>query len=340
MLTELVSMPAIPGVGSQIAAATPPVVTSGDMYAALLADARKHTTRRARIQDALHFSRFLGYEPDRACAYFVSAGFAGANALATAYLDSMLSAKLAPSTINRRLSTLRRLATLARRFGVATFSIEVEGLRVEPYRDTAGVGRSGWLRMLARAEQAAESSDVGKRDLVILLLLHDHGMRRAEVSALDLADVDSDGGRLMILGKGRGEKSPMRLNKPALIALDRYLEAMAPRELAGPLFVRLDRARPRVGWLRLTPDGIHKLVMTLGKRARIARRAAPHKLRHDAVTTVLDLTEGNLVAAQRFARHKDPRTTMKYDDNRRDVAGAMADLLGDDAKGHRRGRSR
>ena len=36
------------------------------------------------------------------------------------------------------------------------------------------------------------------------------------------------------------------------------------------------------------------------------------------------------MAAQKFARHSDPKTTMRYDDNRKDVAGQMARMLGDD----------
>ncbi len=49
------------------------------------------------------------------------------------------------------------------------------------------------------------------------------------------------------------------------------------------------------------------------------------------MTRILELTGGNIDAAQKFARHADPKTTQKYNDNRKDVAGDMARLLGEDA---------
>ncbi len=242
-----------------------PTVGATDLYAALLADAHKPTTRRARVQDAADLARFLGTaDPSAACILLVSGGSPQANAIATAYVRSMLDRALSPATINRRISTLRRLVRLARRFAVVDWSIEVDTLRVESYRDTAGPGRAGWLRILDVAEGAARKTAKGKRDLAIVRLLHDQGLRRAEVCALDMADLDADGGRLAVLGKGKGEKNPVRLNKPTWLALSLWLDARGPGQ--GPLFVRLDRARDKGQFQRLDGDGIHLAVVELGAR--------------------------------------------------------------------------
>jgi len=50
----------------------------------------------------------------------------------------------------------------------------------------------------------------------------------------------------------------------------------------------------------------------------------PHGLRHAAITEALNQTNGNVRAVQRFSRHKDVRVVLAYDDNRSDVAAAIA----------------
>jgi integrase/recombinase XerC len=113
--------------------------------------------------------------------------------------------------------------------------------------------------------------------------------------------------------------------------LSRWLDDDARGMEPGPLFVRLDKARRKGELARLDGDGVHLAVAALGRKAKLSRPVKPHGLRHEAVTRVLQLTNGNIDAAQRFARHKDPKTTQKYNNSRADVAGAMARLLGDDS---------
>jgi integrase/recombinase XerC len=55
----------------------------------------------------------------------------------------------------------------------------------------------------------------------------------------------------------------------------------------------------------------------------VAGHVRPHGLRHTAITALLD-SGASLREAQRFSRHADPRTLMRYDDNRSDIAGEMA----------------
>ena len=332
MSTELVPLdlvaplPAIP--------TTPqlPIVRLTDLYSALLADARKPTTRRAREQDIADLARFVGCpDPSAACVLFLEGGAPQANAIASAWARSMLDVDRAPATINRRVSTLRRLVRLGRRYNVLSWTMDVDSLPVTSYRDTTGPGRSGWVRLLEVAMKAAATTAKGKRDLAIVRLLHDHGLRRAEVTALDLVDLDLDAGRLLVIGKGLAEKTPITLNSQTVLALSRWLEPEARGAEPGPLFVRLDKARRKGELTRLDGDGVHLVVGQLGRKARLSRAVKPHGLRHEAVSRVLMLTNGNIDAAQKFARHKDPKTTQRYNDSRLDVAGAMARLLGDDS---------
>lgn len=63
----------------------------------------------------------------------------------------------------------------------------------------------------------------------------------------------------------------------------------------------------------------------LGRRAGVPVR--PHGLRHAAITTGLEATGGDVRRVARFARHADVRTTMRYDDERADLAGSVARLV-------------
>jgi integrase/recombinase XerC len=327
---DLVPLPPDRVLTQSVAAAQPPAIQATDLYSALLADARCARTAEARAADIRDFTRFLGAPSYcAACAGFVAGGRGLGNALATAYVRSMVDRKLASATINRRLSTLHRLLVLAARFDLPSFALGVESLPDAPYRDTAGPGQAGWVRVLATASGLARRIGSGKRNVAILRLLHDHGLRREEVAALEYSDYDADGGRLWIQGKGQRSKVEIRLNKPTLLALSFYLDVRGTEP--GPLFVRLDRARDKTKLQRLDADGIHKAVATLGTRAGLSRRLWPHALRHAGVTRILELTDGNIDKAQKFARHRDPRTTQRYDDRRKDVAGEMARLLGNDA---------
>ena len=57
------------------------------------------------------------------------------------YRRLLIEAKLAPSTINVRLSALKSLVDYARKMGECQFSLaDVSGMKGETYRDTTGIG--------------------------------------------------------------------------------------------------------------------------------------------------------------------------------------------------------
>jgi integrase/recombinase XerC len=113
-----------------------------------------------------------------------------ANAFAITYRSQMIERRLQPATINRRLATLRSLVKLANTFGLVLWTLSVENAPVQPYRDTHGPGRDGFRAMLDVAR--AQPGPKGLRDVALLRLLHDLGLRRylAITTALDRTDGD------------------------------------------------------------------------------------------------------------------------------------------------------
>lgn len=309
--------------------ASPVHVARVELYGALLADADCEATRKARVKDVAALGRFLKLgEPARSLDLVVAGTPGQANAIALGFKAEMIGRKLAPNTINRRLSTLRRAVRVARRLGLVDWSLDVELLRSESYRDTAGPGLEGWRAILATAErEAAGGSPTALRDLAIIRCLYDRGLRTVEVLRLDLADVDLENRRLAVVGKGKQERAWLTINAPTADAIAGWIRARGPAR--GPLMIRTDRGA-KGSTARLTHAAVWRSVRRLGKQAGLAMPARPHGLRHQATTRLLDLTGGDVRRVRRFTRHAKLDTVAIYDDNRQDFGGQLAELLGDD----------
>lgn len=295
-----------------------PGTAAGELVEAFLSG-RNERTLRAYNRDLRDFASFLNLEDlDQAAAFLLGGGHGPANALALRYRANLMERGLAAATVNRRLAALRSLVKLARTLGLVSWSLEVEGLKAAPYRDTRGPGRSG-VRALFHL-LAKDETPKARRDLALLRLLYDCALRRGEAVGLDTEDVDLDGSRVFILGKGRTGKEPVTLPEPTAAALRAWLDVHPTSE--GPLFVSLDRAHARG---RLSGRSVGRLVAALGERVGLTIR--PHGLRHAAVTDALDATGGDVRKVARFSRHKDLRVLNHYDDNREDLGGEVARLV-------------
>ena len=118
----------------------------------------------------------------------------------------------APSTINVQLAALRKLAAEAAAHGLLTPEIAARVEKVRGARQT-GTRAGNWLTR-DQAERLLRSPDVstvkGMRDQALLALLIGCGLRRAELAALSLADIQLRDGRWVIvdlMGKGRRVRS-------------------------------------------------------------------------------------------------------------------------------------
>jgi integrase/recombinase XerC len=213
--------------------------------------------------------------------------------------------------------------------GRVTWTIDIGSPKAEAYNDTRGPGLDGWRAMLAAAKRRATISK-GKRDLALIRLMHDLGLRRGEIVALDLADVDlREAKTIAVLGKGKSEKANVTLNGPTAAALADWIAARG--DWPGPLFVRLDRAAGPGHPGRLDAGNVARASHALSRRAGVARGTNPHGLRHQGITRALDLAGGDVRTVRRFSRHAKLETLLRYEDNRRDEAGAIAHLLGEDS---------
>lgn len=310
------------------APATPPsdagIDLTGPLIVAFLSG-RSERTLRAYRQDLEDFRSFSADDTIAAAAAgLLNRGHGGANSHVLAYRAHLRDRGLKPATVNRRLAALRSLVRLARLTGHINWTLDVENVRSEAYRDTRGPGADSVRRMIASLDGAPDR--VSRRNHAALRLLCDLGMRRGEVVSLDVEDVDLVRGTIEVTGKGRDEKHVMHLAPATSLALASWMEARG--SVPGPLFLNFDRAGKGTG--RLSGTSLYRIVRELG--ATVGERVRPHGLRHTAITEAVKLAQENgmnLEEVMDLSRHRDVRVLMVYRDRERNVQGQLSQLLAD-----------
>lgn len=229
----------------------------------------------------------------------------------------LLAAGAAPRTVNRHLSALRGVAREAFRLGLmdAEQSGRVAAVRSVPVH-TLPAGRHVGGGELAELFKVA-----GPRDCAILAFLFGCGMRRAELCALLLEDVDLEAGEVRIRGaKGRKDRETA-LPPGALEAVRAWvaLRGTAP----GPLLQPYQGGVVRAGGI--TPGTVYDALRRVVRAAKVAG-LTPHDLRRTYIGRMLEAGV-DVVTVQRMVGHADPRTTAAYDRRGADVRVAAATRL-------------
>lgn len=332
-------LPALPAPMGQLPAVVHPELPAVAANPERLIDAwlegRCERTRIAYANDLEHFARWLlSQSPWRtscsaqdAARALVSSGPGPANGTVLAFRAHMLAAGLSTATVARRIAALRSVVAFARLVGLIEWSLSVQGPPVEARRDVRGPDKPDRRKLWSHL--AEDTTPKGRRDYAMASLMFGLGLRRAEVLALDVVDVDLPDSTVAVLGKGRREKIRLTIPGPVRAALAAWVKARV--QAPGPLFVRLDPAAP--GLLsRLSGDGLARIVAKWGRRAKLRRVLRPHGLRHAAATQALD-SGMDVRKVRQFTRHKRLDTVLRYDDARHDYQGQVADVVAKEQKG-------
>ncbi|MFN8630185.1 MAG: site-specific integrase [Chloroflexota bacterium] len=125
------------------------------------------------------------------------------------------------------------------------------------------------LKALIAACEGSTFAD--RRDMALVRLLIDTGMRRGELANMRVADIDLDASTATISGKTGTRRVP--LGSKTSIAIDRYLRARALRSHAERPALWLGLAGP------LTGNGIYQAILERGRKAGIDG-VFVHRFRH------------------------------------------------------------
>ncbi len=232
-----------------------------------------------------------------------------------AYRAALVASGYARSTIAARLNAVRRFYAMAQARGFRPDN-PAQGIKAPPDR-TDRADRIKWLPLtaLSRLLGAPDTYTLkGKRDRAILALLALHGLRVAEVVAVQLADLDLASpplGALSVPGKGKKRRRVL-LVEASRTALQAWLavRSQAAVENEGALFVSLQRNTGRGTALdrRGARGMVDGYLVELGlKRPRMSC----HALRH-SFATLSRAAGARLDAISRAMGHSNIATTQVY----------------------------
>jgi site-specific recombinase XerD len=155
----------------------------------------------------------------------------------------------------------------------------------------------------------------GRRDRAILATLLYHGLRRAELCALTVGDLQSRRGVMHLRVHGKGSKVRyLPLHPGTAERIDAYLQAAGHgADKHGALFRPVKNNQHQNGRASITPDGVYKMLAGYAASLKIDIAGfGPHALRATAATNALD-HNADIAKVQEWLGHANISTTRVYD---------------------------
>lgn len=240
-----------------------------------------------------------------------------------AYVSTLEGEHKAASTIALYAGHIRRLVLDAAGLGRAA-SIDGRLLKWLPRRDH---GLKPHVRQALTSDEVQQVLATAERQgLRVLAVVHLAlcGLRTTEVAGLTVGDVDLEGARVRILGKGRVEPEWIDVPPPTCAVLNAYLQNEF--YLDAP-----DKApfNDEPLWRAVTAHWVQCILRAVLVDAGCKRPGVcPHSFRHTAATFLLGGGVPLAKAAQ-YLRHREPKTTMRYahDLGQRETAAFLSELV-------------
>jgi len=154
-------------------------------------------------------------------------------------------------------------------------------------------------------------TDLGKRDRAMLELMYATGVRVAELTTLNLADIDFRNQLIRVTGKRRKQRI-VPFGDPAANAIRDYLKVRDKFLLTAPISARDDEAVfLNYQGTRITTRSVGRMVEKYIKICAGLHRISPHALRHSFATHLLD-SGADLRDIQELLGHARLSTTQVY----------------------------
>jgi len=234
---------------------------------------------------------------------------------------------LAPSTVNVRLSAIRKLVSEARRNGLLGAE-EAANLTDIPNIREQGTRLGNWLTREQAKELLAipdRSSPKGKRDYVILGLLVGCALRRRELASLSIEDIQMREGRWVIADL-RGKGGRIRTVAVPIWVKQGINAWMTEAKIEqGRLLRRVSKSGNVMGE-ELSDWAVWSVVEQAAKEIGIERFGA-----HDLRRTCAKLCRkagGDLEQIKFLLGHSSIQTTERYLGSEQEIATAVNDNLG------------
>jgi integrase/recombinase XerC len=159
---------------------------------------------------------------------------------------------------------------------------------------------------MARLLELPAGDAFATRDRAIMELLYSSGLRLAELTGLDITDVDLKDRTVLVLGKGRKSRI-VPVGRKAIEAINAWLRergTSVKRADATALFIGR-------GGRRMGPRAVQLRVAYWARKQGLGVHVHPHLFRHSFASHLLE-SSGELRGVQELLGHADIATTQIY----------------------------
>ena len=206
-------------------------------------------------------------------------------------------------SLQRQLSAIRAFYRYMQRTGKATTNPAED---IPTPKQAQRLPKSLDIESLERLLNIPGDEPLTLRDRAIMELLYSSGLRLAEIAALNLADLDLQGG-LVDIKKGKGSKQRLvPVGTKAKEAIQAWLKArvLLLKQEESSVFISQRGSR-------LSHRAIQQRLTHWAKKQGLDQHVYPHRLRHAFASHLLE-SSGDIRAVQELLGHANISTTQVY----------------------------
>ena len=224
------------------------------------------------------------------------------------WIISLVEDKIAPSSINRKIASLRSYYKFLVRSGIIADdpSVRLKALRT-PKRLPQFAQEIEMQRLFESVDFGNDFS--GVRDQLLLELLYATGMRRAELIELKVSSINTEKSQVKVLGKRNKERViPLNIEVAKLIQKYLQLREVECMSEANNFLLLTDKGQP------LYEAFVYRKVKKYLGAATSLDKNSPHVLRHTFATHLLN-NGADLNAVKELLGHSSLAATQVYTHN-------------------------
>jgi tyrosine recombinase XerC len=229
--------------------------------------------------------------------------------LARSFVGELVRSRLKPRSVNRVLSAVRGHYRFLLKFGNLEGANPFRAIRsLKTPKPLPSFLFEGEVEQLLGDSEVATADIWQLRDLLVPELLYATGCRVAELTTMNLMDLDLKERSIRVLGKGSKERIVFFGQKAAGV-LRAYLILRRHHAFPQTVDQRALLLNRRGG--RITVRGVQRILAARLRARSLAKPASPHTLRHSFATHILN-RGADIRVVQELLGHASLSTTQVY----------------------------